>query len=273
MSITERLDAVLVKRKEGGAKRRAAQRPPVVWWLLPLSLTGIIAVWAIVVRAADLAPFILPGPRLVAHRFVEMISDGSLLRHSGVTVIEVLAGLAMGLISALLVGYVLAKSWLIDQVLSPLIVASQAVPIVALAPLLVIWFGPGMLSKILVCALVVFFPMLINVVVGLRSVEPDLVDLLRSLEADRWQILFKLELPSALPMLLGGLKIGSTLAVIGAVVGEFTGADRGLGFLVLQSRGLYDTAQMFVAFGALALIALVLYSIALMLERHVLRWR
>jgi NitT/TauT family transport system permease protein len=130
-----------------------------------------------------------------------------------------------------------------------------------------------MLSKILVCALVVFFPMLINVVVGLRSVEPDLVDLLRSLEADRWQILFKLELPSALPMLLGGLKIASTLAVIGAVVGEFTGADRGLGFLVLQSRGLYDTAQMFVAFGALASIALVLYGIALMLERRVLRWR
>jgi NitT/TauT family transport system permease protein len=273
MSISDRLDAALVKRKQKGSKRQAAQRPAVVWWLLPLSLTGMVVIWAIVVHVADLAPFTLPGPSLVVHRFVEMISDGSLLRHSAVTIVEVLAGLAMGLSSALLIGYVLAKSWVIDQVLSPLIVASQAVPIVALAPLLVIWFGPGMRSKILVCALVVFFPMLINVVVGLRSVEPDLIDLMRSLEASRWQILFKLELPSALPVLLGGLKIGATLAVIGAVVGEFTGADRGLGFLVMQSRGLYDTAQMFVAFGALASIALVLYGIALMLERRVLRWR
>ena len=273
MSITQRLDMVLTKRRHKPNKPQATQRRPVSWWLLPFSLTGIIALWATVVHVTNLAPFILPGPDRVAHRFVQMVSAGSLFRHSSVTIIEVLAGLATGMISALLLGYVLAKSWVVEQMLSPLIVASQAVPIVALAPLLVIWFGPGMTSKILVCALVVFFPMLISVIVGLRSVEPDLIDLMHSLEASRWQILVKLELPSALPNLLGGLKIGATLAVIGAVVGEFTGADQGLGFLVMQSRGLYDTAQMFVAFGALASIALVLYGIALVLERRVLRWR
>jgi NitT/TauT family transport system permease protein len=152
-------------------------------------------------------------------------------------------------------------------------VASQAIPIVALAPLLVIWFGPGALSKVLVCALVVFFPVLINTIIGLRSVEPDLLDLMRSLQASRWQTFTKLELPSALPALLGGLKIGATLSVIGAVVGEFTGSDQGLGFLVVQSRGLFDTAQMFVAFGALAAIALTLYGLALILERRLLHWR
>jgi NitT/TauT family transport system permease protein len=240
---------------------------------MPLTLTGFIGVWALVVRVGDFPPFILPGPDRVAERFVEMARNGSLWRHSIVTLSEVLLGLALGLITATILGYIVAKSWLTEQILSPLIVVSQAIPIVALAPLLIIWFGPGMLSKVLVCALVVFFPVLITVIVGLRSVEPDLVDLMRSLQASRWQTFEKLELPSALPVLLGGLKVGATLAVIGAVVGEFTGADQGLGFLVVQSRGLYDTAQMFVAFGALATIALILYGITLVLERRLLRWR
>jgi NitT/TauT family transport system permease protein len=229
--------------------------------------------WALVVHVGQFPPFILPGPDRVAERFAEMARNGSLWRHSVVTLSEVLLGLAIGLVAAMLLGYIVAKSWLTEQILSPLIVASQAIPIVALAPLLIIWFGPGMLSKVLVCALVVFFPVLITVIVGLRSVEPDLVDLMRSLQASRWQTFAKLELPSSLPILLGGLKVGATLAVIGAVVGEFTGADQGLGFLVAQSRGLYDTAQMFVAFGALASIALVLYGITLVLERRLLRWR
>jgi len=262
-----------VERRQEPGKRRVTAAPKFVWWSLPLTLLAVVGVWAWVVSARDYAPFILPGPDRVADRFVEMSTDGSLWQHSVVTLFEILTGLMVGLTTAMLLGYLLAKSWLIDQFLSPLIVASQAVPIVALAPLLIIWFGPGMLSKVLVCALVVFFPVLINVIVGLRSVEPDLVDLMRSLQATRLQTFLKLELPSALPVLLGGLKVGATLSVIGAVVGEFTGADQGLGFLVLQSRGLYDTAQMFVAFGALATIALALYGVALALERRLLHWR
>jgi NitT/TauT family transport system permease protein len=266
------MEVALAKRSQKVSRRRDAA-PRIAWWLLPLTLSGFVGIWALVVRLGNYAPFILPGPGRVAARFVEMASNGSLWWHSAVTLAEVLFGLAIGLAAAMLLGYLVAKSWLIDQLLSPLIVASQAVPIVALAPLLVIWFGPGTLSKVLVCALVVFFPVLINTIVGLRSVEPDLVDLMRSLQANRWQTFVKLELPSALPILLGGLKVGATLSVIGAVVGEFTGADRGLGFLVVQSRGLYDTAQMFVAFGALATIALALYGAALVLERRLLRWR
>jgi len=238
-----------------------------------LALAGLVGLWALVVRLGGYAPFILPGPGRVADRFVEMLRSGALWRHSVITLAEVLAGLGLGLAAALVLGYLMVKWWVAEQVLSPLIVVSQAVPIVALAPLLVLWFGSGMTSKVLVCALVVFFPLLTSVVVGLRSVTPELADLMRSLRASRWQTFLKLELPAALPVFLGGLKVGATLSVIGAVVGEFTGADRGLGFLIMQSRGLYDTAQMFVAFGALATMALALYGVALGLERRLLKWR
>jgi NitT/TauT family transport system permease protein len=138
---------------------------------------------------------------------------------------------------------------------------------------LVIWFGSGRLSKVLICALIVFFPVLVNTVVGIRSVEEDLRDLLRSLGANRWQTFRMLEVPAALPVLLGGLKIGVTLSVIGAVVGEFVGADQGLGFLINQARGLFNTSLVFVAVLALVVIALVLYGIVMLLEMWLLRWR
>jgi NitT/TauT family transport system permease protein len=139
--------------------------------------------------------------------------------------------------------------------------------------LLVIWFGFGRFSKVLVCALVVFFPILVNTVVGLRSVEREWRDLMRSLEASRWQMFTKLELPAALPVLFGGLKVGVTLSVIGAVVGEFVGADRGLGFLVNLGQGLLDTPLMFVAILLLVAIALGLYGLVSILEGWLLNWR
>jgi NitT/TauT family transport system permease protein len=126
---------------------------------------------------------------------------------------------------------------------------------------------------VLICALIVFFPILINTVVGVRAVPDDLYDLMRSLQADRWQIFYKLEVPSALPVLLGGLRIGATLAVIGAVVGEFVGSDRGLGFLINVGRGQYDIALVFVAVFSLVFMALVLYGLVVLLERRLLAWQ
>jgi NitT/TauT family transport system permease protein len=173
---------------------------------------------------------------------------------------------------ATLLGYLLAKSPQVERLLAPYIVASQSVPVVAIAPLLVIWFGPGLLSKVLICALIVFFPVLVNIVVGLRSVSKDLRDLMRSLRATRWQMLVHLEIPAALPVLLGGLRIGATLSVIGAVVGEYVGADRGLGFLITGGRGQYDTALVFVAIFALVAMALTLYGLVVHLENRLLAW-
>ena len=200
------------------------------------------------------------------------MQDGSLPRHTLATLSEVLAGLSLGLSVAFCLGYALAKSRTLERLLTPYIVASQAIPIVALAPLLVIWFGAGRLSKILVCALTLFFPVLINTIVGVRNVDRDLRELMCSLRASRWQVLVYLELPAALPVLFGGLKVGVTLSVIGAVVGEFVGADRGLGFLVNLARGLFDTSLMFVALFSLMAIALALYLLVSLLERLVLRW-
>jgi NitT/TauT family transport system permease protein len=241
--------------------------------LVPLALLLFVLVWDLLVRWQGYPTFILPAPAKVGERFLQLLSDGTLARHTATTLMEVFLGLALGLSVAAVIGYFLAKSPLLERILSPYIVASQAVPIVALAPLLVIWFGFGGLSKVLVCALTVFFPFLVTTIIGIRSVDPDLRYLMRSLQADPWQTFASLEIPSALPVLLGGLKVSVTLAVIGAVVGEFVGADRGLGFLINVSRGVLDTPMLFVALIVLVVIALSLYSGVSLLEYTLLRWR
>ena len=241
--------------------------------LVPASVVIGIILWYLVIQIGDFPAFILPPPQLVWERFWDSLGDGSLLRHSLYTLAEVLAGLALGTSAAAALGYLLAKSPTVERLLSPYVVASQSVPIVAIAPLLIIWFGPGLLSKVLISALIVFFPVLVNTIVGLRSVPDDLRDLMRSLQSTRAQIFRMLEVPAALPVFLGGLRIGATLAVIGAVVGEFVGADRGLGFMINRARGQYDTALVFVAILALIFMALSLYGLVLLMENRLLSWR
>jgi NitT/TauT family transport system permease protein len=254
-----------------------ARRPfrlPLEVLLVPVAMVGLVGIWSLVTRLGDYSTYLLPSPARVWERFLKVAVDGTLWYHTSITLLEILGGLALGLTAATLLGYLLAKSPLIERFLSPYIVASQSVPIVALAPLLIVWFGFGLLSKVLVSALTIFFPVLITTIVGLRSVEEDLMDLMRSLQASRWQIFRYLEVPAALPVLLGGLKVGVTLSVIGAVVGEFAQSDRGLGFLVnLANRGLFDTPLMFVALLVLMTIALGLYGAVSALETLLLRWK
>lgn len=249
---------------------RVARTRRIYLLMISIGLTGIL--WYLVARLGGFPAFILPTPEMVWRRFVQALMDGMLLRHSAVTLGEVLAGLALGATTASAVGYGLAKSRAFERLLAPYIVASQSVPIVAIAPLLVIWFGPGLISKVLICALIVFFPVLVNTIVGLRSVPEELHDLMRSLQASRWQTFRYLEVPASLPVFLGGLRIGATLSVIGAVVGEFVGADRGLGFLINVGRGQYDTALVFVAVFTLVAMALTLYSLVVWIEGHLLSW-
>lgn len=235
-------------------------------------LIGLLA-WWLAAQMAGLPAFILPSPTAVWLRFLSALADGSLLENTGATLLEVVLGLALGVSLATVLGYLVAKSRALERVLSPYLVASQAVPLVAIAPLLVIWFGPGIFSKVLICALIVFFPVLVNTVVGVRAVPPALHDLMVSLHARRGQILTKLEIPAALPVFLGGLRIGATLSVIGAVVGEFVGSDSGLGFLINVGRGQYDTALVFVAVFMLIVLALLLYGIVAWLESRALSWQ
>ncbi|MCC6146113.1 MAG: ABC transporter permease [Anaerolineaceae bacterium] len=242
-------------------------------WVVVFSLFLALAAWEAAARLWNFPAFILPRPAQVAQRFLRALLDGSLIRNSAFTLLEVLLGLLIGSLAATVLGYFLARSHLLDRLLSPYLVASQAIPIVAIAPLLVIWFGSGIFSKILICSLIVFFPVLVNTIVGLRAVPENLRDLMRSLRATRWQMLCYLELPAALPVLLGGLRIGATLSVIGAVVGELVGSDIGLGFLVNVARGQYDTALVFVAVFTLIAMALSLYGLVVLLEKRLLAWQ
>ncbi len=242
-------------------------------WIPFAALVLALGIWETLSRFSGLPAFILPSPLMVAERFIKALMDGSLLRHTLVTLYEVLMGLFAGACSAICLGYAIAKSRTFERLVSPFLVASQAIPIVAIAPLLVIWFGQGIFSKVLICALIVFFPVLVNTVVGLREVPRSLNELMRSLRASRWQILWLLEIPSALPVFLGGLQIGATLSVIGAVVGEFVGADKGLGFLINVGRGQYDTALVFVAVFTLVALALALYGMVITLKHRLLAWQ
>ncbi|NOY98269.1 MAG: ABC transporter permease [Chloroflexi bacterium] len=255
--------------------RTSARRAPKWWvhWPALLSAVAALTGWWLATRLAGLPSFILPSPGDVWVRFLRTLIDGSLLRHTWVTLQEVLLGLLAGTASATALGYLLAKSRLFERILAPYLVASQAVPVVAIAPLLIIWFGPGMFSKVLICALIVFFPVLVNTVVGVRAVPIALYELMHSLRATRWQILRHLEVPAALPVFLGGLRIGAALSVIGAVVGELIGSDQGLGFLINVGRGQYDTALVFVAIFALVALALALYGAVTMLENYLLKWQ
>ncbi len=242
-------------------------------WLGLISLVLGLAAWWGIAQFSGLPAFVLPSPLQVWQRFLLSLSDGELAQNTIVTLTEILLGLLSGACFAVILGYLIAKSRVLENVLSPYLVASQAVPLVAIAPLLVIWFGPGIFSKVLICALIVFFPVLVNTIVGLRAVPTSLYDLMYSLRASPRQILLHLEIPAALPIFLGGLRIGATLSVIGAVVGELVGADHGLGVLINVGRGTYDTPMVFVAVFTLIVLALLLYGIVAWMERKLLAWQ
>ena len=242
-------------------------------WLGLISIVVGILAWYLVTRYEGVPNFILPSPLSVWTRFLKALGDGSLIYHTYITLLEIILGLLTGTLVATFVGYVLAKSRALERVLSPYIVASQAIPIVAIAPLLVIWFGDGILSKVVICALIVFFPVLVNTIVGVRAVPVALYDLMNSLHASRSQILWKVEVPASLPVFLGGLRIGATLSVIGAIVGELVDAEEGLGFLLQLGDFQYDTPMVFVAVFMLIALALMLYGVVTLLEKRFLKWQ
>ena len=204
-----------------------------------------ILVWYFLVSLSGLPEFILPAPHRVLIRLTEELFEGKLLFHLSVTLMEFITGLFLGAFVAVLSGYLIAHSKKVELVLSPILTASQAIPIVAVAPLFVLWFGPGLFSKILVCAIIIFFPVLVNTIHGLKNIPADLQLLFQTLEASRIDTVRLLEIPASLPTFLSGLKIGATLSVTGAIVGEFIGADKGLGYLINVARGQYDTAFVF----------------------------
>jgi len=239
------------------------------WVPVVLAFALFVIVWKAIVVIGGLPPYILPPPEDVAERFVSAWLDGTVWPHFVTTIVEIALGLVVGVGLALIAGYGLARSVLFERLASPYLVAAQAIPILALAPLLVLWFGNGLASKVVICAVIVFFPVAIATMVGIRSVDDRLIELGRSLRATDRQILTTIEIPGALPSIFGGLRVGVTLAVVGAVVGEWAGASRGLAVLLNLARGsLFDIPLMFATLLTIALVGVALYLIVVVLERR-----
>ena len=233
------------------------------------ALVVFLAIWQLVVLVSGFPSFILPAPGEVLARWATALTAGTLTPHLVATLQEVVLGFAVGAGSALVVGYALARSALVERLLSPYLVAAQATPILALAPLIALWFGPGLLGKVVICSLIVFFPVAVATMVGIRSVDAGLLELGRSLRATPRQVLTTLEVPAALPSILGGMRVGVTLAVVGAIVGEWAGAERGLGVLINLARGsLFDIPLMFATLLTIAVVGIVLYLIVVLIERR-----
>jgi NitT/TauT family transport system permease protein len=239
--------------------------------VLPVLAAAIlfVVVWQAVVVVGSYPRFILPGPLVVGERFVSGWTQGVIGPHFATTLLEVLLGLLFGGLAGVLTGILLARSALASRLLSPYIVAAQATPILALAPLIALWFGTGLASRLLICALICYFPIAVGTMVGIRSVDPRLLEMGRSLRATRWQLLARIEVPSALPQILGGLRVGVTLAVVGAIVAEWAGGDRGLGVLINLARGsMFDIPLMFATLLTIALLGLALYLAVVAVERR-----
>jgi len=239
--------------------------------VLPVGLAVLVffGVWKLVTIVSGFPPYILPPPETVANRFVEAWVDGVITPHAAATLREVVVGFAVGAAFGVAVGYLLARSRLAERVLSPYLVAAQATPILALAPLLALWFPDGLTGTIVICVLIVFFPVAVATMVGIRSVDAGLLELGRSLRATPRQMFFTLEIPAALPSILGGMRVGVTLAVVGAIVGEWAYNDRGLGVLVNLARGsLFDTPLMFATLVTIALMGVALYALVVLAERR-----
>jgi NitT/TauT family transport system permease protein len=239
------------------------------WVPVVLAFAVFVLAWKAIVVIGGLPPFILPAPETVAGRLVSAWLDGTVWPHFITTLVEIALGLLVGVGLALVAGYGLARSALFERLASPYLVAAQAIPILALAPLLVLWFGNGLASKVVICAVIVFFPVAIATMVGIRSVDRRLIELGRSLRATDRQILATIEIPAALPSIFGGLRVGVTLAVVGAVVGEWAGASKGLAVLLNLARGsLFDIPLMFATLVTIALVGVALYLAVVVLERR-----
>ncbi|HYR18964.1 MAG TPA: ABC transporter permease [Myxococcales bacterium] len=235
-------------------------------------LIGSLAVWEAAVRAMRIPAFILPPPSQVGAALYRGAVSGIYLQHLWITLAETLLGFALGSAVAFVVGTALAVSRRTEYFLYPFIVMFQSMPKVALAPLVVIWFGLGLTSKVVSAALIAFFPLLVNTVVGLRSADEDRVDLMRSLAASELQIFRMLRLPSALPFIMAGLEVAMVFSLVGAIVAEFVGAEAGLGMLIQSRNFSMDVAGEFAILFILAVMGLLLNTALVSVRRRVLFW-
>lgn len=244
---------------------------PIRGYLPPLGvILFLLALWELIAHLLGM-PYILPSPSTILLR---MVADWELLlRHAVVTLEEVSLGFVIALFLGIATALLIFHSRTFQRALYPLIIATQNVPVFAIAPILVLWLGYGLMSKVAVAALIIFFPLVVNTVDGLRSTDKDTTDLFKILEASPLQVLLKLHLPSALPFIFSGCKIGVTLSVVGAVIGEWVGAKAGLGFLMIRANAMLKIDLVFAAIVWLSILGIALFELVSLIERAALPWR
>lgn len=242
------------------------------WLPVALTLVLFFVVWEGAVRLFSIPQFVLPAPSLIISRFLQDLASAEIWGHVAMTLTEILAGFAVAAILGLALGSVVALNRSAEKIAYPYLLAMQTVPKVAIAPLLIIWAGFGIQSKIITAALIAFFPILVNVITGLKSVEGNRLLLMRSLKASPWQTFKKVRLPGMLPYYFAGLEIGIVFATIGAVVGEFIGASKGLGMLIVMRQGAIDVAGVFSVLIFLSLLGITLNLILKAVARRYVSW-
>jgi NitT/TauT family transport system permease protein len=242
------------------------------WVSTFVAIVAMIVLWKLVIAIFDVSPFVLPQPEDVLTGVKELVKSDGFWTDVRVTLTETLVGFAIALVLGLGLGIVLGRVAWLEQAARPVIVASQVVPKVALIPLFIIWFGFGMTSKIIIVALLSFFPILLNVILGVRSVDTGHSDVMRSLNASRWQTFRRLEYPSTLPYVLAGMEVGIVFAVVGAVVGEYLGGDQGLGYRIVTSLNNLEAETLFAVIFVLTLFGFLLYLAVVALKRFLIPW-
>jgi NitT/TauT family transport system permease protein len=254
-----------------GPVRSRRRRVPEITYSV-LVFIGLLVVWQAIVKMFDVSNILVPAPTAVVGSLVDGFQDGSLMTHSVVTLKEILIGFGIAVGSALLSAVLITQFRAVERVLFPLLILTQTIPKVAMAPLLIVWFGIGISSKVLTVALIAFFPLLINAILGFRSAAYEQVEMLRSFGASRMQVMRHLQIPSALPHIFAGLEVAVILSVTGAVVAEFVGSSEGLGYLIQASNFTLDVARTFAVIVVLSAIGIALHAVVVRLGKWLVFW-
>ena len=234
------------------------------------SFVVLFVLWDLFVRLFHIPTYLLPSPWNV---FRSMSEHWRTLGYQSLwTLVAILAGFIAAIVFAIPLAMLISASRLLERLLYPPMVTTQSIPKIALAPLFIVWFGFGLAPKVAVAFLIAFFPIVIDTIVGLRGIDPAMIQLARSMGAPPYRVFLKMRLPHALPTIFGGIKVASTLAVVGALTGEFIGSDRGLGYVLTQAQGNLDTALLFAALLTLSVIAMLLFYAVDLLEKWLLPW-
>lgn len=263
-------EAATARPSRAGLGRFSAAILP--WITTPLLVAALVAVWQAYVTLAGVSAFILPAPGAVWTAWMEMLRSPRAWGHTGWTVYATLLGFAWALLLGVPLGVAIGRLRWLESALNPFIVATQVIPKVALVPLFVVWFGFGVTSKVIIAAVLAFFPILTNTVLGVKSIEAGHRDVMTSLNATRWQVFRRLELPSALPYILTGMEVGIVLAIIGAIVGEYLGGNNGLGAMLIAKMNAFETDALFGVIVQMTVLGFVFYFAIGALRRALIPW-